>query len=177
MKSIAKIFIISAIVVFLSLFGISQYKHINVKPSPIYTTIYKSNAGVMTMGGMASDKNKIDSFKKDLEDDEFLNYLEASYNYEKKGDNQNAVIQGEKALEFAKSAGDVWQVRAGLATLYEKIGKYDLALKQYAVIIPIQEDALADSANKGYKLDVQRRQKLVDELKASRRRCEEAIAH
>lgn len=177
MKKITKISIITGIVVFLVLFGISHYKAVKVKTSPIYTTIYKDKSGaVMTMGGMAYDKDKIDSFRMSLEEEsEYYDYLEASYSYEKKGDYQNAVIEGEKALEFAKSRGNHWMVRASLVKLYEKIGKYDLAAKQYDWIIPYQEEALAKSAKKGYKLDVERRQILVDELKAGRKRVEELM--
>lgn len=177
MKKITKISIISGVVIFLLLFGVSQYKYIKVKTSPVYTTAYKSNAGVMLIGGMASDKNKLDSFKKSLEQDkEYSDHIYAAIQYEKNGDFENAISEREKALENTKNYGDIWEARVGLAKLYEKIGKYDLAIKQYDWIIPYQEEALTDSAKKGYKLDVERRQKLVDELKEGRRRVEELKA-
>lgn len=176
MKNITKISIISGVVIFLLLFGVIQYKHIEVKKSPVYTTMYKSNAGVMIIGGMASNKDKLDSFKNSLEQDrEYSDHIYAAIQYEKSGDFENAISEREKALESTKYLGDIWEARAGLATLYEKVGKYDLAIKQYDWIIPYQEEALADSAKKGYKLDVERRQKLVDELKTGRRRVEELL--
>jgi tetratricopeptide (TPR) repeat protein len=177
MKNITKISIISGIVIFLLLFGVSQYKHIKIKTSPIYTTIYKSNAGVMTIGGMASDKDKLDSFKKSLEQDkEYSDRIYAAIQYEKSGDFENAIREREKALEGTKYVGDIWEARVRLATLYEKVGKYDLALKQYDVIIPIQEEALASALKTTYKLEISRREKLVNDLKESRKRIEGLIA-
>ena len=175
MKNITRVSIIGGVVIFLLLFGISQYKYIKIKASPVYMTMHKSDTGVMTIGGMASDKAKIDSFKKGLEEDKCLNYLEASYSYKKQGDYQNAVIQAEKALELAKSRGDHWMVRTELAELYEQIGKYDLALKQYDVIIPIQEEALASALKTTYKLEISRREKLVNDLKESRKRIKSKL--
>ena len=174
MKKISRISIISGMAIFLLLFGISQYKAVKVKTSSTYMTAYKSKDGsIMTMGGMASDKEKIDSFKKSMEEEsEYYDYLEASYSYEKKGDYQNAVTEGEKALEFAKARGDHWMVRASLAKLYEKVGKYDLALKQYDWIIPYQEEALVDAQKTNNKLEIERREKIVNELKAGRKRVE-----
>ncbi len=178
MKNITKLSIITGLVIFLVLFGVSQYKTLKVKAPPMYMTIYKSKGGaVMAMGGTGSDKEKIDAFKKSLEEnDEFSDCLESSYSYEKKGDYQNAVIEGEKALELAKTKGDHWMVRAGLAELYEKVGKYDLAIKQYDWIIPYQEEALADALKTTYKLEIARREKLVNELKEAQKRVEELKA-
>lgn len=177
MKNIAKISIIGGVVVFLLLFGVSQYKYIKVKASPIYTTIYKSNAGVMTMGGMASDKDKLDSFKKSLEQDkEYSDHMYAAIQYEKSGDFENAIREREKAIEVTKYLGDIWMARAGLAKLYEKVGKYDLAIKQYDWIIPYQEEALVNTTKRGYKLAIEHRAKLVNDLKEGRKRVEELKA-
>lgn len=177
MKKTPKILIISSITIFLILFGISQYKNIGIKKSPTYATVHKSEAGVMLISGMGSDKNKLDSFKKSLEEDkEYSDHIYASIQYEKNGDFEKAIIEREKALATTKNLGDIWGARVGLATLYEKVGKYDLAIKQYDWIIPYQEEALANSAKKGYKLDVERRQKLVNDLKESRNRVNELMS-
>jgi len=173
MKNIKKVSIITGVVIFLLLFGVSQYKYIKVRMSPVYTTVHKNDAGVMAISGMASDKGKLDSFKKSLDEDkEYSGHIYAAIQYEKSGDFKNAIHEREKALEGTKYLGDIWQARVGLATLYEKVGKYDLAIKQYEWIIPYQEEALAGSAKKGYKLDVERRQKLVNDLKEGRKRVE-----
>lgn len=173
MKKTPKILITSSIAIFLILFGISQYKNIGIKKSPTYATVHKSEAGVMLISGMSSDKDKLDSFKKSLEKDkEYSDHIYVAIQYEKNGDFENAIIEREKALATTKNLGDIWGARVGLAKLYEKVGKYDLAIKQYDWIIPYQEEALADSAKKGYKLDVERRQKLVDELRAGRKQVE-----
>jgi len=175
MKNIIKISVIlGGVVIIFLIIGINCYEYIKTNESPLYMTMYKSNTGsVMLLGGMTSDKKKIDSFKRDLEEDECSSYLDESYNYKKQGDYQNAIVQAEEALKLAKTINELWMIRTELADLYEKVGKYSFALNQYDVIIPIQEDASADSKKKGYKLDVERRQKLIATLKASRKRVEE----
>lgn len=174
MKKITKTFIITGVVIFLVLFGISQYKTLKVTTSPIYTSVYKSKSGaVMTMGGMASDKEKIDLFKKDLEqDDDFWEYLDKSDKYTKNGEYLNAIEELKKATSIYP--GD-HTPHTRLTNLYEKIGQYDLAIKEYDWVIRYQEEAMKDSAKRGYKLDTERRRKLVDELKAERKRVEELI--
>jgi len=177
MKKITKIFTIGSVMLFLILFGISQYKYIRVKVSPIYTTTHRSNAGVIAMGGMASDKDKIDSFKNDLEKKDTLgiyqDYINSAIAYKEKGDYEKAI---KEALEALKIYPNNWTTHSVLVDLYELAGKYDLALKEYDWLILYQEKALKDSANKGYETDVGRREKIVNDLKEGHKRVEELKA-
>lgn len=178
MKKITKISIISIITIFLILLGFSQYSQ-KVKKSPTYTTMHATNKGAIIFGGLSQDRSKVESFKRDFEKNDYVNQywdcLHKADNYADKGDYANAIVEEEKALKLvlvSRNAGDVWQVRTGLARLYEKTGKYDLAIEQYDWLIPYQEEAVNNSASKGYKSDVNRREKIVNDLKESRKRVE-----
>ncbi|MBU1808577.1 MAG: hypothetical protein KJ661_03335 [Candidatus Omnitrophica bacterium] len=175
MKKNTKLSIISGIAVFLVLFGVSQYKITKVKTPPTYMTAYKSKDGrIMTMGGMASDKEKIDYFKRDLEQDDesnrFWEHMDKYDRYTQKGEYSNAIEELKKASVIYP--GD-HMPHVFLAKLYEKTEQYEFAIKEYGWVIQYQEKAMAKSAQKGYKLDVERRQKLVNELKAGRKQAEE----
>jgi len=132
MRNIIRIAIISAIFLGLLLFGISKYKPIR---KPDKKLIHVTTTDNMLIGGLASDKEKIESFKKDFERKDDFNklweQLDISNDFRKKGDYEKAIFYREKALEFAKGQGECFQVRMGLAKLYEMAKHYDLALEEY----------------------------------------------
>ena len=174
--TITHITIITVVTVFLVFFGISQYS----QKKRIKNDVYMTQSGAMIFGGMAKDKDKIESFKKDFEKDDvfnrFWNYLDLSVECEKKGDYTNAIIEREKALELAiKEMGKAPQAQArdGLRELYEKVGMYDNAIKQYDWLIAYQGEALKYYVGKKSKFAITQQEKLLQDLKSSRARVEE----
>lgn len=174
MKNITKIFIMGGAVVFLLLFGVGQYKSIKIRTLPLYSIVHKSDSGVMLIGGMGSDKDKIDSFKEDLEKDrQYWDYIHKASRYEEQGDYRNAIIFREKALELAEVDGDVWQARAGLGRLYGKLGEYDCALKEYDWLQTYQARIFKEAIAKNDKLGVDYRMNIIKELLEERKMVEE----
>jgi len=128
-KKAGKIFLI--LVVIISAFYVISVPVRNRKSKKTYTT----SSGTMLIGGMASDKNKIEDFKKSLENDKahrkFWDYIHMSSAEQEKKDYEKAIFYENKALEAARGKGDEFQARMGLARLYEQTKQYKLALEQY----------------------------------------------
>ena len=100
----------------------------------------------MTIGGMPSDKEKIDSFKKDLEQNNdsnnFWECIDKSDSYTKKGEYSQAVQELKKATIIYPNNH---MPHAFLAQLYEKTEQYDLSIKEYDWVIEYQTQALEDA--------------------------------
>ena len=148
MKITIKISVICAITILFILFGISQYaQKRKIVKEPIYTT----RSGNIIIGVMASDKDKLESFKRDLDkdkDDPFNRYLDVAYSYKDKGDYEKAIQYGERALKIAvdeMGSSPQYMVRDILAKLYEKTGKYDNAIKEFETAIKISPRGAVDA--------------------------------
>lgn len=129
---IVKILVPIVLFLFLITFGISKYNEGKKEKKLTYHTMHESKGGVMIIGGSADDKTKIDAFKDSLEeDDSYWDNLHISSDYRRKGDINNAIIYTKKALEVARSKGDQFQARMGLARLYGMNKQYDLAIEEY----------------------------------------------
>src|SRR4030042_1509210 len=119
------------ILVFLLTFGISRY---NINKRAEKKSTYVTSTGNIIMGGMASDKEKIESFKKSVEEDskfrKYWDLLHLSSKYEKEENYNTAIETRREALSYARTKGDVFQVIWGLIRLYEKTGQYELAIKE-----------------------------------------------
>jgi tetratricopeptide (TPR) repeat protein len=91
--------------------------------------------GNMLIGGMMSDRDKIDSFANDIMEDDAFNkhwsLLEKSNELRKAGDYNGAIKARIEALEYAQGIGQKFQTKIGLARLYRMNGQYDLAIKEY----------------------------------------------
>ena len=174
MKKIIKISSISVLTVFLILLGFSQYSQKKkVTRESSHLPSVQTSSGTILLGGPTSDKEKIESFKKGLEKDrKYWDCIHAASRYEEQGDYQNAILQREKALEFAEIEGDIWQARAGLGRLYGKLGEYDSSLKEYDWLLTYQSRILKEELAKNNKLGIDYRTKILKELTEERGRIE-----
>lgn len=154
MSKFIKISIITSIFFGLILFGISKYNTGKAHRKNFHIV----NSGNMLIGGMKNGKEKIESFKASLEEDSFKKFwdqLNLSNQYRRKGDYANAIKLRKEALKLARGKGDEFQVRMGLAKLYEATKEYGLALEEY-----------------DWLLDYSDRSDVVEELNESRKRIE-----
>lgn len=134
MNNKTKFITFGIVFIFLMVWGYSRYSTQKVAPKQTYHTSYKTENSAMLIGGMAKDREKIDTFKKGLEEENFRAYwdnLHLASSYEKKGDIGNAILYTKKALEIAKSKGDTFQAKMGLARLYRENKQYELAIEEY----------------------------------------------
>ena len=129
-----KYIIIFVIFAFPLLWEYNQYAAKKGSPELTYHTKHESSNGVMIIGGMAKNKDKIDSFKDSLEEESFSKLwdtLDLSNKYRKEGNIVKAIEIRKEALQYAKGKGDQFQVHSGLARLYNENKQYDLAIKEY----------------------------------------------
>lgn len=132
MNKIFKIGIVCVIFCFLILWGHNKYLLTKRDANITYHTSHKTKNSAMLIGGMASDKDKVDIFRDGLEEKDFRKYwdlLHEASAYSKEGNYGEAIRKNKEALNYAKSRGDIFQVYWGLARLYEKSGEYELALR------------------------------------------------
>lgn len=174
MKKIIKISFISILTIFLILLGFSRYsqKKKVIRESAHLSSV-QTSSGAILLGGPTSNKEKIESFKKDLEKDrKYWDCIHAASRYEEQGDYQNAILQREKALGFAEIEGDIWQARAGLGRLYGKLGAYDRSLKEYDWLLAYQSRILKEELAKNNKIGIDYRTKILKELTEERKHIE-----
>lgn len=171
MKNITSISIIVIVTIFLVFFGISQYGQKKKSGKNFYMTQVTKPSGVLIMGG---DRDKIEPFKKDLENNDYIDrywdHLHQSTAYEKEGKLELAIAELEKALTIIKNGLEAhWT----LAELYEKNGKYDKSIKEYDWVIACQEEILKKFVVEKAKFAITQKEKLLQDLRASRARVEE----
>ncbi|MBU1128997.1 MAG: hypothetical protein KJ995_08185 [Candidatus Omnitrophica bacterium] len=143
--------------VLLTTFGISKYDE-KRKAKLTYHTIHESKDSTMIIGGMAENKEKIETFKESLKEQDFRGYwdnLKLSAEQEKAENLLEAIALRKKALSYAKTKGDVFQVYWGLARLYEKNKQYGLAIEQLRKVIEVnsREDVKKDAKERIARLE------------------------
>lgn len=172
MKKIIILIVISLFVGFVfavTITGNSKNKNISQ-----HQGIYTTSTSNIIIGGMSSDKDKLDSFKRDLErDNEYSMHIEHAYNYKKIGSYKKSIDEFKKALSIYPGDSTAHEE---LADLYEKIAEYELSINEYNWAINRQKEAYRDAVKRNYKSDAERRQKLILELIRSRKHVEELKA-
>ena len=135
MSKWVKFIVIGGILFVLIFLGISTYNTYQKPLKDGNKYIYTKKDGTMLIGGMKSDKEKIDSFAEDMtREDDFNKHwdlLDKSNELRKKGDYKGAIEYRLESLEYAKGIGQKFQVKLGLAKLYKMDKQYDLAIKEY----------------------------------------------
>lgn len=134
MKKIIKYAVIGSVLFCLLFLGISTYKKSEESNKLTYHTEYKTDNSAMLIGGAANNRENIDAFKNELEEENFnkhWNLINKSNEFRKIGDYEKAIEFRIKSMEYAKGLGQKYQGRLGLAKLYEMNSQYDLSIQEY----------------------------------------------